>query len=69
MWALQPETQLFLAQLRKDREETQERLMGACNPSDSQAIQEYRVKYRAELNVYEMLVGTLETILGQVGHA
>lgn len=69
IWALQQETQLLLAGLRRDRETTAERLMSACLANTAGLGDEKRVAYRHELVVYEMIVGIIEGALGEATHA
>jgi len=70
MWALQAETQLFLAQLRQDREQTLERVLMVCTPGGGLVdINERRVAYRAELGIYDMILEAIGAAIGEVAHA
>jgi hypothetical protein len=71
MWGLQQETQLLLAQLRRDRENVHERLLSVCLANASAGVMgdETRVAYRHELNIYDTVIGEIEGAIGEVAHA
>ncbi len=67
-WALQAETQLFLAQLRQDRENAADTLDAVCAPSVGGNMNEFRVEARAKFFVYSLCVNTIEDAMGEAAH-
>ncbi len=68
-WALQTETQLFLAQLRRDREDADQVLDAACRPSGLPGVNESRVEARANKFILSYCINTIEAAMGEVAHA